>query len=91
MFLGKCPIYASIDNIGLLFVGSKSIFATIPLIEITSVPEKRETARKYVYDRLEDGRFRPKIAKTFPFVQVADAYRYLESNAQVGKVVITVP
>jgi NADPH:quinone reductase-like Zn-dependent oxidoreductase len=51
----------------------------------------RETARKYVYDRLEDGRFRPKIAKTFPFAQVVDAYRYLESNAQLGKVVITVP
>jgi NADPH:quinone reductase-like Zn-dependent oxidoreductase len=60
------------------------------LIEITSIPEKREIARKYVYERLEDGRFRPKIAKTFPFAQVVDAYRYLESNAQVGKVVVTV-
>lgn len=61
------------------------------LSEVTSVPEKRETARKYVYDRLEDGRFRPKIAKAFPFAQAVDAYRYLESNAQVGKVVVTVP
>ena len=33
----------------------------------------------------------PKIAKTFPFAQTVDAYRYLESNAQVGKIVITVP
>jgi NADPH:quinone reductase-like Zn-dependent oxidoreductase len=32
----------------------------------------------------------PKIAKTFPLDQAADAYRYLESNAQVGKIVITV-
>ena len=39
---------------------------------------------------VEDGRFVPKIAKTFPFEQSADAYRYLESNAQVGKVVITI-
>jgi NADPH:quinone reductase-like Zn-dependent oxidoreductase len=61
------------------------------LMEITGVREKREAATKYVYDRLEDRRFRPKIAKTFPFAQTVDAYRYLESNAQVGKVVVTVP
>ncbi|HEX7962774.1 MAG TPA: zinc-dependent alcohol dehydrogenase family protein [Terriglobales bacterium] len=61
------------------------------LTEITLDQEKLAVGKKYVYDRLADGRFRPKIAKTFPFAQVADAYRYLESNVQVGKVVITVP
>ena len=61
------------------------------LMEITSVPEKLAVAKKYVYDRLQDGRFRPKIAKTFSFSQTVDAYKYLESNAQVGKIVITVP
>jgi NADPH:quinone reductase-like Zn-dependent oxidoreductase len=40
---------------------------------------------------LADGRFLPKVAKTFPFAQSVEAYRYLESNQQVGKVVITVP
>jgi NADPH:quinone reductase-like Zn-dependent oxidoreductase len=33
----------------------------------------------------------PKIAKTFPFAKTVEAYQYLESNQQVGKVVITVP
>ena len=61
------------------------------LMEITSNPEKRAAAKLYVYDRLKDGRFHPKIAKTFPFAQTVEAYKYLESNAQVGKVVITVP
>ena len=61
------------------------------LMEITSNPQKLELAKKYVYDRLADGRFSPKIAKTFPFSQTVAAYKYLESNAQVGKVVITVP
>jgi NADPH:quinone reductase-like Zn-dependent oxidoreductase len=61
------------------------------LMEITSVPEKLAVARKYVYDRLQDGRFRPRLAKTFSFSQTVDAYKYLESNAQVGKIVITVP
>jgi NADPH:quinone reductase-like Zn-dependent oxidoreductase len=61
------------------------------LMEITRVPEKLVLAKKYIYDRLADGRFRPKIAKTFPFAQTFDAYKYLESNAQVGKIVVTVP
>ncbi|HEX3436679.1 MAG TPA: zinc-dependent alcohol dehydrogenase family protein [Pseudacidobacterium sp.] len=61
------------------------------LMEFTRNPEKLAVAKKYVYDRLADGRFRPKIAKTFPFEQIVDAYKYLESNTQVGKIVITVP
>lgn len=60
------------------------------LTEVRRDPAVLKTATKYVYDRLADGRFVPKIAKTFPLEQAADAYRYLESNAQVGKVVITV-
>jgi NADPH:quinone reductase-like Zn-dependent oxidoreductase len=61
------------------------------LMEITQHPDKLREAKKYVYDRLEDGRFRPKVAKIFPFAQTVEAYKYLESNAQVGKVVISVP
>ncbi len=61
------------------------------LMEITSAPEKLAAAKKYAYDRLQDGRFRPRVAKIFSFSQTVDAYKYLESNAQVGKIVITVP
>jgi len=61
------------------------------LMEITPNPEKLATAKKYVYSGLADGRFHPKVARTFPFAQTVEAYTYLESNAQVGKVVITVP
>jgi NADPH:quinone reductase-like Zn-dependent oxidoreductase len=61
------------------------------LTEISRSPEKLPAAKKYIYDRLEDGRFRPKVAKVFPFADTVEAYRYLESNAQVGKVVISVP
>ncbi len=58
--------------------------------ELLPNPDALAIGKKYVYDRLADGRFRPKIAKSFPFAQTVEAYRYLESNAQVGKVVITV-
>lgn len=60
------------------------------LHQITPHPELLGPAKKYIYDRLADGRFVPKIARTFPFEQTVEAYRFLESNQQVGKVVITV-
>ena len=59
------------------------------LMEITQKPELLGIAKTYVTERIEDGRFHPTIAKSFPFAQTIEAYRYLESNAQVGKVVIT--
>ncbi len=60
------------------------------VMQIRAKPQLLKTAVQYVYDRLQDGRFRPKIARTFPLDQVVDAYKFLESNAQVGKIVITV-
>ena len=61
------------------------------LHEVLANPEHLKAARAYITERLVDGRFHPKIAKTFPFAQTVEAYQYLASNAQVGKVVITVP
>jgi len=60
------------------------------LVELRRDPQLLQTAKQYVYDRLADGRFHPKIAKIFPLAQSKEAYQYLESNQQVGKVVITV-
>ncbi|MGI4756437.1 MAG: zinc-dependent alcohol dehydrogenase family protein [Janthinobacterium lividum] len=48
-----------------------------------------DAMKDYIYKHLADGSFKPEIAKTFTFEQTADAYRYLESNEQIGKVVIT--
>jgi NADPH:quinone reductase-like Zn-dependent oxidoreductase len=56
--------------------------------ELRGTPEW-ETMKKYIYDHLADGSFKPKIARTFPFDQTVEAYRYLESNEQIGKIVIT--
>jgi len=47
-------------------------------------------AKEYVFERLRDGRFHPKIAKTFRLEDAVEAYRHLESNEQVGKIVIAV-
>jgi NADPH:quinone reductase-like Zn-dependent oxidoreductase len=61
------------------------------LMEFTQNPPVLAEAVAYVNERINDGRFTPKIAKTFPLSQSVEAYHYLESNQQIGKIVITVP
>lgn len=56
--------------------------------ELRGTPEW-DVMKRYIYDRLADGTFKPEIARTFPFEQTVEAYKYLESNEQIGKVVIT--
>ncbi len=60
-------------------------------LEVWNHPDRLQQAHRYVTDRLIDGRFRPKIAKIFSLDQSREAYEYLASNQQIGKVVITVP
>jgi NADPH:quinone reductase-like Zn-dependent oxidoreductase len=59
------------------------------LTEILMNPERLARAKRYVYELLSARQLRPKIAKTFRFDDVAEAYRYMESNEQIGKIVLT--
>lgn len=59
------------------------------LHEVNHDPDLTRSAREYVFDRVADGRFTPKIDKVFSFADTVKAYQYLESNEQIGKVVIT--
>jgi NADPH:quinone reductase-like Zn-dependent oxidoreductase len=60
------------------------------LFEITKVPERLERARNFILDGLSAGKLKPVVAKTFPLEQIVEAHRCLESNQQVGKIVVTV-
>ena len=46
-------------------------------------------AKKYIFEHLASGAFRPVIDKTFPFSEIVEAHRYMEGNAQVGKIGVT--
>lgn len=60
------------------------------LMEVTSDPSRLALGKKFVYEGLAEGSLRPIIAKTFPLEQIVEAHRYLESNQQFGKIVVTV-
>ena len=60
------------------------------LFEIVTDPDVFVRAKQYVFDHLQSGAFNPRIDKTFPLDQIVAAHRYMESNAQIGKIVVTV-
>jgi len=76
------PLFAAIGN-GLSLRGYS-------LFEVVSNPERLAAGKKYVLDGLASGKLKPVIAKVFPFEKIVEAHRFLESNEQIGKVVVTV-
>src|SRR5262245_6112139 len=60
------------------------------MMEITNDPARLDQAKKFINNGLDDGAFKPLIAKTFRLDQIVDAHRFLESNQQIGKIVVTV-
>lgn len=60
------------------------------LFELAGVPELRAQAEKYICKHILSGAFKPNIARTFPLENIVEAHRYMESNEQIGKIVITV-
>ena len=58
--------------------------------EVTRDPVKLAAAKDFILAGVADGAFRPVIAKSFPFDEIVAAHRYLESNEQFGKIVVTV-
>ena len=57
--------------------------------EITGDPARLEAAKSFILDGLQSGKLRPVIARTFPFDRIVEAHRFLESNEQFGKVVVS--
>jgi NADPH:quinone reductase-like Zn-dependent oxidoreductase len=60
------------------------------LFEITKDAERLARCKQYIYDGLKSGALKPVIDSTFSLDAIVDAHRYMESNHQKGKIVVTV-
>ncbi len=60
------------------------------LHEITTDLSQLKRAEQFVVNGLSSGKLTPVIARTFSLDQIVEAHRYLESNTQIGKIVVTV-
>jgi len=55
---------------------------------IWNYPERFARAKDLILRGLAEGHLKPVIAKTFRLDQIVEAHRYLESNQQMGKIVV---
>jgi NADPH:quinone reductase-like Zn-dependent oxidoreductase len=58
--------------------------------ELLTNPDRLRAAMEFILEGLGSGALRPIIAKTFPLEEIVAAHRYLETNEQFGKIVVTI-
>lgn len=58
--------------------------------EVIRDPMRLAGAKAFILDGLADGALKPIIARTFRFDEIVEAHRFLESNTQFGKIVVTI-
>jgi NADPH:quinone reductase-like Zn-dependent oxidoreductase len=52
-------------------------------------PAKLKTAVAFIRRGFDEGKLKPVIDRIFPFDEIVEAHRYMEANAQFGKIVAT--
>jgi NADPH2:quinone reductase len=60
------------------------------LFEIVKDPERLARGKQYIYEGLKSGTLKPLIDQIFPLDAIIEAHRHMESNQQIGKIVVRV-
>lgn len=60
------------------------------LFEFLSDPDMMKSGIQYVNDGLKSGNLKPVIDRTFKLDEIVAAHEYMESNQQIGKIVVTI-
>jgi NADPH:quinone reductase-like Zn-dependent oxidoreductase len=72
-------------------IGKNLTIRGYTLFTIVKRASRLKRAKSWVVENLESGKLKPLIARTFKLAEIVEAHRYMESNEQIGKVVVTVP
>ena len=91
---GKILIYGTVSHepatVATMDILSKNLNITgFTVADVNVDPARLQAAKDFIYKGLQAGKLKPVIAKTFPFEEIVEAHRFLESNKQVGKIVVT--
>lgn len=91
---GHLTVYGALDPRTTPLPNAQSFPAlstsTYTLFEVTTDPERLRRGVAFVNAGLSSGSLAPVVDRTFDLSEIADAQRYMESNAQIGKIVVTV-
>jgi NADPH:quinone reductase-like Zn-dependent oxidoreductase len=89
---GIVYIYGALDE-GVTPLPVLEMIAKMPTIKGHNIwltsgdPEKLKSAVAYIRRGFDEGKLKPIIDRSFPFDQIVEAHRYLETNGQFGKIV----
>jgi NADPH:quinone reductase-like Zn-dependent oxidoreductase len=59
------------------------------LIRVEAIGLNRAEAVRFIARGMAEGQLNPLISKSFSLDEIVAAHRYLESNQQIGKIVVT--
>ena len=60
------------------------------IFEIVGDAVKLARGKRFIYHGIETGALNPIVDRTFPLESIVEAHKYMESNQQKGKIVVTV-
>lgn len=94
-FLGIYFLYGALETCDMHIpvmevLGKDLTIRGFQLFEITQDAERLDQAKAFISAGIESGDLSPVIAKTFTFDEIVEAHRYMESNAQIGKIVVEI-
>ena len=94
-YRGTVFLYGKLDNRPTLFPLVAAMTKAVAvqgytLWEIVNDDRIKERAVADINNWTGEGRLKPKVDRTFEFDDIVEAHRYMESNQQVGKIVVRV-
>jgi NADPH:quinone reductase-like Zn-dependent oxidoreductase len=93
-FQGTVYLYGALAE-GVTSLPVLAMIAKMPTIKghnlwvTTGDPERQKAAIAYIRRGFDEGKLKPVIDRTFAFEDIIAAHRYLETNGQFGKIVVT--
>jgi NADPH:quinone reductase-like Zn-dependent oxidoreductase len=94
-FQGIVYIYGALSE-GITPLPLLEMIAKMPTIKAHNIwstsgdPARLKTAVAYIRRGFDEGKLKPVIDRIFAFDDIVEAHRYLETNGQFGKIVVTV-
>ncbi|MDL2410003.1 zinc-dependent alcohol dehydrogenase family protein [Rhizobium calliandrae] len=58
--------------------------------ELFRDPETLKKAKDYIFKHLSDGTLKPVVGKIFALDQIVEAHRFMDSNDQIGKILVKI-
>lgn len=94
-FGGSAAIYGLLDgefpNFPILeLVRKNTTLHAYSMFNYVMFEDSLEEGKKYVLDRIEMGRLKPLVDKVFQFNDTIEAYKYMLTNKQKGKIVVEI-